>query len=158
MGKLLEGMLWSMPSNEKSLIEEHLYEWLKNNETLFLAPSERIEKVVLLTGTIRSDPRALGMGIELDHKYEIQPKAVFSVLNQRGEKDLGIIEISSTPIGLKDVGILHAYAKMTNPKYAVLLCRKSFSKELTHLLTDPNIAPRLMHYSEGRTLQFLDFI
>ena len=147
-----------MPSNEKSLVEEHLYEWMKNNETLVLEPTERIESVVLLTGTIRSDPRALAMGIEIDHKYEIQPKAVFSVLNQKGEKDLGIIEISSTPIGLKDVGILHTYAKMTNPKYALLLCRKSLSKELTHLLTDPNIAPRLMHYSEGRKLQLLDFI
>lgn len=147
-----------MPSNEKSLIEGHLFEWLKKNEKLVLEPTERIENVVLLTGTIRSDPRASAMGIKLDHKYEIQPKAVFSVLNQSGEKDFGIIEISSTPIGLKDVGILHAYAIMTNPKYALLLCRKSFSKELTHLLTDPNIAPRLMLYSEGRTLQLLDFI
>ena len=157
LAKLLEGMLLFMTSSQKSLIEEHLHEWLQNNDVFVLDSTERIEKVVLLTGTIRCDPRALEMGIELDHKHEIQPKAVFSVLNQNGEKNLGIIEMSSTPIGLKDVGVLHTYAKMTNPKYALLLCQKSFSKELTYLLTDPNIGPRLMIYSEGRELQLLDF-
>ena len=146
-----------MTSNEKSLIEEQLKEWLENNSSFTLDSSERIDKVVFLTGTIRTDPQALTMGVDFDHKYEIQPKAVFSVSNEDGKKDIGIIEISSSPIGLKDVGILHTYAKMINPKFALLLCQKSFSKELTYLLTDPNIGPRLMVYAEGRKLQLLDF-
>ena len=146
-----------MASNHNSLVEVQLREWLESNSSFALDTSERIEKVVFLSSTIRSDPRALTLGIDFDHKYEIQPKAVFSVLSESGTKDLGIIEISTSPIGLKDVGILHTYAKMANPKYALLLCQKSFSKELTYLLTDPDIAPRLMSYSEGRKLQLIDF-
>ena len=146
-----------MVSNEKSLAEEELQKWLENNSAFFLDASEQIEKVVFLSGTINSDPRASTMEIEFDHKYEIQPKAVFSVANKNGKKEIGIIEISSSPIGLKDVGILHTYAKIINPKYALLLCQKSFSKELTYLLTDPNIGPRLMVYSQARALQLLDF-
>jgi hypothetical protein len=146
-----------MVSNEKSSAEEELQKWLENNSVFSLDASEKIEKVVFLTGTIKSDPRALSMGIEFDHKYEIQPKVVFSLANKSGKKEIGIIEISSSPIGLKDVGILHTYAKIINPKYALLLCQKSFSKELTYLLTDPKIGPRLMVYSQDRTLQLLDF-
>jgi hypothetical protein len=146
-----------MASNEKSLIEEELKGWLESNPAFSLDGSEKIEKVVFLTSTIRSDPRALTMGVDFDHKYEIQPKAIFSVSDKNGKKDIGIIEISSSPIGLKDVGILHTYAKIINPRYALLLCQKSLSKELTSLLTDPRIGPRLMIYSQGRELQLLDF-
>jgi hypothetical protein len=108
-------------------------------------------------GTMKSDPRGSVLGVAFDHKYEIQPKAVFSVVEKSGKIEVGIIEISTSAIGLKDVGILHTYAKMINPKYALLLCEKSFSKELTYLLTDPKIGPRLMEYSAGRNLQLLDF-
>jgi hypothetical protein len=46
---------------------------------------------------------------------------------------------------------------MVEPKYALLLCEKSYSKELTYLLTDPKIEPRLMKYAVGRNLHLLDF-
>ena len=146
-----------MPSSKPSLIEEELKKWLESNPAINFEDSDKIDKVVFLTGTIKSDPRASALGVAFDHKYEIQPKAVFSVVEKSGKTEVGIIEISTSAIGLKDVGILHTYAKMINPKYALLLCEKSFSKELTYLLTDPKIGPRLMEYSAGRNLQLLDF-
>jgi hypothetical protein len=146
-----------MPSSSPSLIEEELKSWLENNPTVNFEDAGKIEKVVFLSNTIKNDPRASVLGVTFDHKYEIQPKAIFSITNKHGEKDLGIIEISTSAIGLKDVGVLHTYAKIINPKYALLLCEKSFSKELTYLLTDPKIGPRLMQYSAGRALQLLDF-
>jgi hypothetical protein len=150
--------MWkSMPSSEPSLIEEELKKWLESNPAIKFEDSDKMDKVVFLTGTINSDPRASILGVAFDHKYEIQPKAVFSVVEKSGKTEVGIIEISTSAIGLKDVGILHTYAKMINPKYALLLCEKSFSKELTYLLTDPKIGPRLMQYSTGRELQLLDF-
>jgi hypothetical protein len=80
-----------------------------------------------------------------------------SYLEEISIRNLGIMEISTSAIGLKDVGILHTYAKMVEPKYALLLCEKSYSKELTYLLTDPKIQPRLMKYTEERSLHLLDF-
>jgi hypothetical protein len=154
---LLVRKLKSMPSNRPSLIEEELKKWLEKNQAINFEDSDKIESVVFLSTTIKTDPRAFVLGIEFDHKYEIQPKAVFSVVDKSGNKALGIIEISTSAIGLKDVGVLHTYAKMINPKHALLLCQKSFSKELTYLLTDPKIGPRLLEYSAGRNLQLLDF-
>jgi hypothetical protein len=138
--------------------DKELFEWLNSNAQTFLDPTDRIEKVVFLTNTIKNDLNVSGLGITLDHRYEIQPKAVFVTLNDEGGRNLGIIEISSTAIGLKDIGVLHAYAKMVVPKYALLLCEKSFSKELTYLLTNPRIGPRLMEYATGKNLQLMDFI
>jgi hypothetical protein len=146
-----------MPSSKPSLIEEELKGWLESSPSIKFEDSDKIDKVVFLTGTMKSDPRGSVLGVAFDHKYEIQPKAVFSVVEKSGKIEVGIIEISTSAIGLKDVGILHTYAKMINPKYALLLCEKSFSKELTYLLTDPKIGPRLMEYSAGRNLQLLDF-
>jgi len=146
-----------MPSKRLNPQEENLLAWLNNNGFKFMDSKDRIEGVVLLTNTILSDPKALSLGFVFDHTYEIQPKAIFSVIDSQGSRSLGIIEISTTAVGLKDVSVLHAYAKMVEPKYALLLCEKSYSKELTYLLTDPNIGPRLMEYSNGRNLRLLDF-
>lgn len=134
-----------------------LKEWLTLNAKEFLGTSEAIEKVVYLSNTIKNDPNALSLGISFDHRFEIQPKAIFTTSDGSGNIEFGIIEISTTAIGLKDVAILHTYAKMVQPKYALLLCEKSYSKELTYLLTDPKIQPRLMEYASGRYLQLLDF-
>ena len=147
-----------MPSNVLASKDKELFEWLNLNAQTFLDPTDKIEKVVFLTNTIKNDLNVSGLGITLDHRYEIQPKAVFVTLNDEGGRNLGIIEISSTAIGLKDIGVLHAYAKMVVPKYALLLCEKSFSKELTYLLTNPRIGPRLMEYAMGKNLQLMDFI
>jgi hypothetical protein len=146
-----------MTSNNSSLIEAELVKWLENSHTVNFEDTDKIDKVVLLSSTIKNDPRASVLGVTFDHRYEIQPKAIFSVTNKSGNKEVGIIEISSSAIGLKDVGVLHTFAKMINPKYALLLCEKSFSKELTYLLTDPKIGPRLLGYAKGRQLQLLDF-
>ena len=147
-----------MPSNKPSIIEEEIKKWLEGNPAINFEDSDKVDKVVFLSNTIKSDPRTSAISVDFDHKYEIQPKAVFSVVEKSGKSEIGIIEISTSAIGLKDVGILHTYAKMINPKYALLLCEKSFSRELTYLLTDPKIGPRLMEYSPGRNLQLLDFI
>ena len=147
-----------MPFNASTPKHKVLTQWLNSNAQAFLDPTDKIEKVVFLTNTIKNDLNVSGLGITLDHRYEIQPKAVFITLNAEGGRNLGIIEISSTAIGLKDIGVLHAYAKMVVPKYALLLCEKSFSKELTYLLTNPKIGPRLMEYAAGKKLQLMDFI
>jgi hypothetical protein len=130
---------------------------LNSNANEFLDPKDKIETVIYLNNTINNDPNALRLGITFDHRYEIQPKAIFVAIDINGMRNLGIIEISTSAIGLKDVGILHTYAKMVEPKYALLLCEKSYSKELTYLLTDPKIEPRLMKYAVGRNLHLLDF-
>jgi hypothetical protein len=147
-----------MPFDISTSKHKELIQWLNSNAQAFLDPTDKIEKVVFLTNTIKNDLNVSGLGITLDHRYEIQPKAVFITLNAEGGRNLGIIEISSTAIGLKDIGVLHAYAKMVVPKYALLLCEKSFSKELTYLLTNPKIGPRLMEYATGKKLQLIDFI
>ena len=133
-----------------------LTKWLNLNANKFLDPNDKIEKVVILKNTIKNDPNASGLGISFDHKYEIQPKAIFTTSDKSGNLDLGLIEISRTPIGLKDVGILHTYAKMVEPKYALLICENSYSKELTYLLTDPEIAPRLMQFTTTKHLKLID--
>ena len=147
-----------MQSNIPASKEKDLLQWLNSNAQAFLDPNDKIEKVVFLTNTIKNDLNVSGLDITLDHRYEIQPKAVFTTLNDAGSRNLGIIEISSTAIGLKDVGVLHVYAKMVVPKYALLLCEKSFSKELTYLLTNPKIGPRLLGYAVGKKLQLMDFV
>lgn len=146
-----------MPSKHEVDKDLELFDWLKSRATNFLDPKERIESVKYLSNTIRNDPNASGLGITFDHRFEIQPKAIFVTLDDRGNRNLGIVEISTSAIGLKDVGILHTYAKMVEPKYALLLCEKSYSKELTYLLTDPKIGPRLMEYAVGRNLYLMDF-
>jgi len=146
-----------MPSKHEVDKDLELFNWLKSRSTNFLDPKERIESVKYLSNTIRNDPNASGLGITFDHRFEIQPKAIFVTLDDRGNRNLGIVEISTSAIGLKDVGILHTYAKMVEPKYALLLCEKSYSKELTYLLTDPKIGPRLMEYAGGRNLHLMDF-
>ena len=134
-----------------------LFKWLNSNASNFLDPQDRIESVTYLNNTIRNDPNASRLGITFDHKFEIQPKAIFVTIDHHGNRNLGIIEISKSAIGLKDVGIIHTYAKMVEPKYALLLCEKSYSKELTYLLTDPKIGLRLMEYARGRNLHLMDF-
>ncbi len=146
-----------MPSNSLTIQERELLEWLNSNASKFLDSKDKIESVVYLKNTIKNDLNALCLGITFDNRYEIQPKAIFVTIDTQGIRNLGIIEISTSAIGLKDVGILHTYAKMVEPKYALLLCEKSYSKELTYLLTDPKIQPRLMKYTEERSLQLLDF-
>ena len=146
-----------MPSNHSAGKDLELFKWLNSKERDFLEPKDRIEVVRHLNNTIRNDPSASGLGITFDHRFEIQPKAIFVTIDDRGNRNLGIVEISTNAIGLKDVGILHAFAKMVEPKYALLLCEKSYSKELTYLLTDPNIGPRLLEYSGGRNLHLMDF-
>jgi len=140
-----------MPSKISISKEEELLAWLNMNASKFLDPKDRIETVVYLSNTIKNDPNTSSLGLNFDHKFEIQPKAIFTVVDNQGNKHLGIIEVSNSAVGLKDVGILHTYAKMVEPKYALLLCEKSYSKELTYLLTDPNIGPRLMEYTKGKT-------
>jgi len=146
-----------MPSNSSTFQERELLEWLNSNSNKFLDSKDKIESVIYLKNTIKNDQNALCLGISFDNRYEIQPKAIFVTIDIQGIRNLGIIEISTSAIGLKDVGILHTYAKMVEPKYALLLCEKSYSKELTYLLTDPKIQPRLMKYTEERSLQLLDF-
>lgn len=146
-----------MPSNSLTIEERELLEWLNSNASKFLDSKDKIESVVYLKNTIKNDLNALCLGITFDNRYEIQPKAIFVTIDTQGIRNLGIMEISASAIGLKDVGILHTYAKMVEPKYALLLCEKSYSKELTYLLTDPKIQPRLMKYTEERSLYLLDF-
>ena len=143
-------MKYSFLSNEK------LIEWLKSNSSSFLELNDKIEKVVILNNTIKNDPNALELGLTFDSKYEIQPKAIFTTIDKKGKIHLGIIEISSSAIGLKDIGVLHTYAKMVKPKYALLLCENSYSKELTYLLTDPKIGPRLLEFTQGNKIFLLD--
>ena len=146
-----------MPFNSLTIQDAELLVWLNSNANEFLEPKDKIETVIYLNNTINNDPNALRLGITFDHRHEIQPKAIFVAIDIKGMRNLGIIEISTSAIGLKDVGILHTYAKMVEPKYALLLCEKSYSKELTYLLTDPKIEPRLMKYADGRNLHLLDF-
>ena len=119
-----------MPSNSSTIQEGELLEWLNSNANKFLDPKDKIEAVIYLNNTIKNDPNALRLGITFDHRYEIQPKAIFVAIDIQGIRNLGIIEISTNTIGLKDLGILHTYAKMVEPKYALLLCEKSYSRNL----------------------------
>ena len=139
------------------LTSEKLFEWLNSNSSKFLELNDNIEKVVILSNTIKNDPNALDLGLSFDNTYETQPKAISMTIDNEGNKNLGIIEISGSAIGLKDIGILHTYAKMVNPKYALLLCENSYSKELTYMLTDPKIGPRLLEFTLGKKIFLLDF-
>jgi hypothetical protein len=41
--------------------------------------------------TNNNDPNALRLGITFDHRYEIQPKAIFVAIDIKGMRNLGII-------------------------------------------------------------------
>jgi hypothetical protein len=146
-----------MSSRFSQINDTELFSWLRSNSGSFLDPKDEIERVLFLNNTIKNDPNASELGIKVDNKYEIQPKAIFITSDEKGVRNLGIIEVATSAVSLKDVGILHAYAKMIEPKYALLLCEKSYSKELTYLLTDPVIGPRLMEYVGGRNLILMEF-
>lgn len=122
----------------------------------FLDGKDRIVEIVFLTNTIFNDPRARQLGLPITQVFEIQPKAIFTTKSSTGDLDFGILELSTKAAGLVDIGILHAHAKIVDAKYAVLICEKSFSKELSYLLTDPKIGPRLLNYGVGKTIKFLD--
>lgn len=146
-----------MRSNKSINEEIRVKNWLVSKSDELLENDESVEFVAFLKNTIKNDLRASNCGFTFDHKFEIQPKGIFTTKDKKGNLNLGIFEFSSTAIGLKDVGILHTYARMVEPKYAFLLCEKSFSKELTYLLTDPRIAPRLLEYTTGKQLRLLDY-
>ena len=146
-----------MQSKIFSSKDHELLIWLNTNSSKFLESGDKIESAFYLKNTIKNDPNASNLGITFDNKFEIQPKAIFVFIDAQGATSIGIIEISSNAVGLKDVGILHAYAKMIEPKYALLLCEKSYSKELAYLLTDPEIGPRLIGYAKSKNLKMLDF-
>ena len=56
-----------MPSSKPSLIEEEFKKWLESNPAINFEDSDKIDKVVFLTGTIKSDPRASVLGVAFDH-------------------------------------------------------------------------------------------
>ncbi len=97
-------------------------------------------------------------GFNLDSSYEIRPKAIFIVEDAEKNRNIGILEISKNTIGLKDIGVLNAYAKMVDPKYAVMLCLNSFSKELTYLITNPRIELLLLNYGTRNKIRLLNYI
>jgi hypothetical protein len=143
-------------TSKASMFESRYEEMILQNQSNFLSEGDSIVDIVFLNNTILNDPKVQRLGIALNQTFEIQPRAIFTTKGVDNLDDFGIVESSSKAVGLIDIGILHAYAKMVNPKYAVFICEKSFSKELSYLLTDPVIAPKLLNYGQNRSIQFLD--
>jgi hypothetical protein len=145
-----------MTTFEMSVEEKTIFQWLESNSSMFLYPEDKILCVILLKNTIKLDERVKLYGLDLDNKYEIRPKAIFIVEDLVKKKEVGILEISKTAIGVKDIGVINVYAKMIDPKYAILLCSNSLSKELTYLITNPRIEPTLLNYGD-RKIKLLNY-
>ena len=138
--------------SQVSLIEE----FLTNNGKDFLIPGDAITHIFSPTTTIYQDPRSINLNIPITTRYEIQPKVVFSVKSKGGAHHLGIVEISTTALGLKLIGAMQINARLVNPRYALILMTKSISKELSHLIADPRIGPRLLNYGKGQKISLIN--
>jgi hypothetical protein len=116
----------------------------------------RLHKILNLQTTIRDDVRISAEGIDTSTRFDFQPKAVFFTEDASGQKKFGILEYSSTSLALKDVGVMQAYARLSNPDYAVVLCKKSISKELAYLLANPVTGESLLRFHPEKSIALID--
>jgi hypothetical protein len=131
-------------------------ESLQQHLSTFHKGNARLDKLLELRTTIRDDPRISAEGLDTSTRFDFQPKAVFFTKEAGDLKKFGIIEYSITALGLKDIGVMQAYARLSNPDYAFILCKKSISKELAYLLANPVTGPRLLRFHGDKSIELLD--
>lgn len=139
-------------SNQSSAIEIFLNSHIQN----FLDEDERLDFHFQPTSTLLNDPRSSKLGLVLNSRFEVQPKLAFSVKNKVSQKSLGILEVSTSPLGLKMIGSMQVLARMIEPKYAFILLCNQISKELTYLLADPQMRTKLLGYGAGKEIQLIE--
>ena len=130
--------------------------WLAEHLSQLLDSGDEIVEILHLTQELRSDPIASGLGMPFTNRHEIRPKFAFTVRDENQDISLGIIEYSEKALGLKGIGEMQVFARMANPKYAIILCNKSLSRELLQLKADPEISDRLFNYGSGRSILTFD--
>ena len=135
-----------------SLMEQSLMKHL----SAYQDKETKLVKLFEMKTTIRHDKRVSDEGLDTATRFDFQPKAVFFTKDSTGEKKFGILEYSSSALSLKDVGVMQAYARLSNPHYAFSLCSKSVSKELAYILADPVTGYNLMNYKQGQSISLVD--
>lgn len=131
-------------------------ESLQKHLSSFYKKEARLDKLLELKTTIRDDQRISAEGLDTSTRFDFQPKAVFFTKESGDIKKFGIVEYSNTALGLKDIGVMQAYARLSNPDYAIILCKKSISKELAYLLANPVTGTKLLHFSGVKSIEILD--
>lgn len=101
-----------------------------------IAPSRRE-----LSELCNSIPRYRDKG-----EWDFIPDYLAIVSGHRGEKELIIVNCSKHTLGLTELGLLHVYAKIAKPLFALQLVPTGLSRDLYSLLLDPDIADRLLEY------------
>jgi hypothetical protein len=139
-------------SNQSSAIEVFLNSHIKN----FLDRDERLDFHFQPSSTLLNDPRSSKLGLELNSRFEVQPKLAFSIKDKGGKTSLGILEVSTSPLGLKMIGSMQVLARMIEPKYAFILLCNQISKELTYLLADPQMLTKLLGYGAGKEIKLVE--
>jgi hypothetical protein len=120
--------------------------------------STRLYKLLEMTSTIREDKRVVEEGLVTSTRFDFQPKAVFFTSDSKDNKKFGLLEYSNTALGLKDIGVMQAYARLANPDYAYILCAKSISKELSYVLADPATGANLLRINDTKNISLIDFV
>jgi hypothetical protein len=136
----------------------HLENWLESNIATIINSGETIKDAFVLSGDIRIDPRAVKSGYTFTNRHDIRPKIVFFTEDKANRLHLGIAEYSKKSVGLTTLGALQVFARIADPKYAVMFCENSLSKELLQLQADPEISGRLFNFAPGKKIAISDVI
>ena len=115
-------------------------------------------EVGILSTELRADPTAKNLGLSLGSRHEVKPQLFFVSKDFKGNMHIGIAEVSEKPLNLTSLGVMQVYARMVEPRYAIILCEKSMSKELLELRANPSISKRLFNYSNYGEIQLYDVI
>ena len=134
----------------------HIEHWLESNIAAIINPGETIKDAFVLSGDIRIDPRAVKSGYTFTNRHDIRPKIVFFTQDKSNKLHLGIAEYSKKSLGLTTLGALQVFARIADPKYAVMFCENSLSKELLQLQADPEISSRLFSFAPGKKIEISD--
>jgi hypothetical protein len=139
-------------NNQSSAIEN----FLNSHFQTYIDRDERLDFHFQPSTTLLNDPRSSKLGLVLNSRFEVQPKLAFSVKNKGGRTNLGILEVSTSPLGLKMIGSMQVLARMIEPKYAFILLCNQISKELTYLLADPQMRTKLLGYGAGNEIELIE--
>ena len=132
--------------------------WIIDNSNQILNGNEQMLEVGILSTELRADPTAKNLGLSLGSRHEVKPQLFFVSKDSKGNMHIGIAEVSEKPLNLTSLGVMQVYARMVEPRYAIILCEKSMSKELLELRANPSISKRLFNYSNYGEIQLYDVI
>jgi len=91
--------------------------------------------------------------IEDYSSLEFKPD-VLGILINKSTKEIELVFLnrSINPISLKEIGEMHCYSKLANPKLAFIVSLKGLPDEVNLLLLDESIEKSLLTYDEDKKI------